>query len=492
MGYQPLILAAAALLLAGVLLSKTSSRLGVPSLLLFLGLGMLAGSDGILGIEFDDFELARGVGIVALAFILFAGGLSTRWTDIRPVLVPGVALASVGVILSAVVLGSLAAWILGLGMLEGVLLASIIASTDAAAVFSILRSRGVALRGRLRPLLELESGSNDPAAVFLTVGLIAIIEADEPNWWALGGSFVWQMAIGAIAGVVLARVAIWAINRLHLEFDGLYPVATFAFVLASFEVVTFVGGSGFLAVYVAGVTMANGEFLHKRSLVRFHDAIAWLMQIAMFVLLGLLVFPSRLPAVAGSAIAVAALLILVARPLAVAITLVPFRTPPREIALVSWVGLRGATPIILATFPVAAGIPDADRLFDVVFFVVLTSVLVQGTTIPAVARRLEVTADSDPTATDRTFDAVITGDAGPNLHELAVEAGSAADGETVVGLGLPHGVLIVLVRRGDVSLMPQGGTVLEAGDKVLLLAEGDRIAPVVGTFRASSAEDEPV
>lgn len=480
---QPLVLLAALLLLGGVLLSKTSSRLGVPSLLLFLGLGMLAGSEGLAGVEFDDVELARQVGVIALAFILFSGGLSTRWHDIRPVIGPGVALASVGVLTSALVLGSLASVILGIGLLEGMLLGGIIASTDAAAVFSILRSRGIQIGRRLRALLELESGSNDPAAVFLTAGFISLIEADGTTVVQLVGSFALQMSIGLVAGVALARGAVWGMNRLRLEFDGLYPVATFAFVLVVFEAVTWVGGSGFLAAYVAGLTMANTEFIHKRSLIRFHDAIAWLMQIGMFVVLGLLVFPSQLLPVAGQALAVAALLMFVARPVATLVTLAPFRTPMREIGFVSWVGLRGAAPVILATFPVAAGIPNAETIFNVVFFVVLTSVLVQGTTIPAAARRFGVTTDDVAAPAEVSFDAVITGETEHNLHEVRIADGSPAAGVRLVELGLPPGVLVVLLRRGDTTVMPQGGTELQAGDELLVFAERDTYADALARFR---------
>ncbi|MBA2558115.1 MAG: potassium/proton antiporter [Chloroflexi bacterium] len=447
---NPYIFVAAGLLLAGVLLSKTSSRIGVPSLLLFLALGMLAGSEGLLGIHFEDFELAQRYGIIALAFILFSGGTGTAWRDIRRVLVPGVALATVGVLLSAVVLGAIAAAIFGLPLLQGMLLGSVIASTDAAAVFSILRSRGVAIVPRLRHLLELESGSNDPAAVFLTVGMIALIEGLAGGAMDLVRLFVVQMGVGLLAGWLLAAAVVALINRLHLEYDGLYPVLTVAFVLLTYEGTAWLGGSGFVATYVAGLTIANAEFLHKRSLLRFHDAVAWLMQISMFVLMGLLVFPSHVLPVTGEALLVAAVLMFVARPLAVMLTLVPFRVPAREIAFVSWVGLRGATPIILATFPVVAGVPNAETIFNVVFFVVLVSVLVQGTTIPAAARRLGVAVPL--TAADRyTFDAVIAGDEGHGLRELTIRAGAPAVGRSIVSLGLPGGVLLALVYRNGQS-----------------------------------------
>jgi cell volume regulation protein A len=467
---DPLFLLAAVLLLAGVLLSKTSSHLGVPSLLLFLGLGMLAGSEGLLGIEFEDFEIAQRYGIIALAFILFSGGAGTAWRDIQRVLVPGVALATAAVLLSAIVLGAIAAVILGVPLLQGMLLGSVIASTDAAAVFSILRSRGVAIVPRLRHLLELESGSNDPAAVFLTVGMIGLIERTADGPMNLVGLFVLQMGVGLVAGWLLARGVVALINRLHLEYDGLYPVLTVAFVLLTYEGTAWLGGSGFVATYVAGLTIANAEFLHKRSLLRFHDAVAWLMQISMFLLMGLLVFPSQVIPVAGQSLLVAAVLMLVARPLAVLLTLVPFRVPAREIAFVSWVGLRGATPIILATFPVVAGVPNAEIIFHVVFFVVLLSVLAQGTTIPAAARRLGLTTPLP--AVDRyTFDAVIAGDEGHGLREVTIVEGAPAVGRSIVSLGFPAGVLLVLLYRDGRVVVPQGGTTFETGDRVLLVAE---------------------
>jgi cell volume regulation protein A len=328
----------------------------------------------------------------------------------------------------------------------------------------------VAIVPRLRHLLELESGSNDPAAVFLTVGMIALIQRTSGGAIDLIGLFVVQMGVGLLAGWLLARGAVALINRLRLEYDGLYPVLTVAFVLLTYEGTAWLGGSGFVATYVAGVTIANAEFLHKRSLLRFHDAIAWLMQISMFVLMGLLVFPSDLIPVAGPAALVAAVLLLVARPLAVVLTLIAFRLPVRDIAFVSWVGLRGATPIILATFPVVAGIPNAQIIFDVVFFVVLLSVLVQGTTIPAAAKRLGL-ATKLRAENSYTFDAVIAGDQGHGLREVTIAEGAPAAGRSIVSLALPTGVLVVLLYRAGQILVPQGGTVLEAGDRVLLLAE---------------------
>ncbi len=488
---QPWVLAAALLLIAGVIASKSSARFGVPSLLLFLGVGMLAGSDGIGRIEFDDFEVARSFGIVALGFILFSGGLSTRWVDIRPVLGRGVALASIGVVLTAALLGLIAASILDLSTKEGLLLAAVIASTDAAAVFSILRSRGVSIEPRLGATLELESGSNDPAAVFLTIAAIEVITEDSTDVAWILWSFVVQMGLGLFFGYVLARGLVWLINRLHLAFEGLYPVLTFAFVLLVLEGVTWAGGSAFIALYAAGVTLAHHDYLHKRSLIRFHDAIAWLMQIAMFVLLGLLVFPSQLPEVAAQALLVTAVLMFVARPLAVLVTLLPFRARWAEVGFISWVGLRGATPIILATFPVVAGVPEGERLFNVVFFVVLTSVLLQGTTIAPVAGWFGLSAPEYAESRTVSFDTVITGDDGPGLHEVTVEPLAPAAEQQLVDLQLPRGVLVILVRRGRESFMPQGSTVLTAGDEVLVAAEPEFRHRVEALFRRPSGELDP-
>ncbi len=479
---QPWLLAAAVLLIAGVVVSKTSSRFGVPSLLLFLGIGMLAGSDGIARIDFDDFDLARSFGTVALGYILFSGGLGTRFTDIRPIIGPAVALASIGVVITASLVALVASEILDLTLAEGFLLGAVIASTDAAAVFSVLRSRGISIPPRLGATLELESGSNDPAAVFLTVAAIDIVLGDHAGPLSMVGMFALQMTVGVLCGYLLARATVAAVNRLHLDFDGMYPVFTFALVLLILEGVNMIGGSGFLAVYAAGVTMASRDFVHKRSLIRFHDGVAWLMQIAMFVLLGLLVFPSRLPDVALQAMLVAAVLILFARPVAVFLTLVCFRFPRSQIAFVSWVGLRGATPIILATFPVAAGVPNGERLFHVVFFVVLTSILVQGTSIGAAARRLRLTDPDVVFERPVSFDTVITGDDGPSLHELSVRPGSDADTRQIIDLGLPTGILIVLVRRGEYSFMPEGTTTLQGGDDLLVAADREHAHRLASLF----------
>ncbi len=473
-GIEPLLIAASLLVLFGVIASKLSDRLGIPALVLFIGVGMLAGSEGPGGIEFTDFAAAQNLGIVALAYILYAGGLSTPWGEIRPVLRSGISLATVGVVITAVLSGAVAAWALDLPLMTGLLLGAIISSTDAAAVFSVLGSRSVALRNRVTPLLELESGSNDPMAAFLTIGLIELILEPERSIVRLLLVFFQQMALGMIVGLLIAVLTVAAVNRLRLEHDGLYPVITMSVVVLTYGTAAAIGGSGFLAVYVAGIFVGNSELLHRKSLIRFHDALAWLCQIAMFLVLGLLVAPSRLFDAAGRALFVAIALVLLARPAAVLVGLAASRFSFRERAMVSWVGLRGAVPIILATFPLVAQIDGAELMFDVVFFTVLVSVLVQATTIPTVARLLRVEA---PLVKARPYplEAVSTGHGDATLHELEVHPRSVADGASLLELALPAGSLIVMVSRDQEFLVPEGGTRLSAGDTVLVLADDDQL-----------------
>lgn len=399
----------ALLLLASILASKAASRFGVPSLLLFLLIGMLAGSEGLGGIQYDNPELTKAIGDLALIVILFAGGLDTQWSKIRPVLAPGLTLATVGVGITAFLLGTFAWLILGsfstfdigwqgITWTEGLLLGAIISSTDAAAVFSILRSGNLGLRGTLQPLLELESGSNDPMAALLTTQMVAIVATGEVSLWRLALSLILQIIAGVALGYGLGRGTVWAIHRLHLTAEGLYPVMTLALVLLTYGVSTNVGGNGFLAVYVAGVVVGNYPLpAAGNNIISFHDALSWLMQIVMFLTLGLLVFPSQLPSIAAVGIAIGLFLIFVARPIAVFSCLGLLRMPVKEKLFVSWVGLRGAVPIVLATFPLTSGIADADKIFNVVFFMVLISLLMQGLSLSPLAKKLGLMASSEET-----------------------------------------------------------------------------------------------
>jgi cell volume regulation protein A len=476
-GLDNVLLAAAVLIVAGVFASKASDRLGVPALLLFLALGMLAGSEGPGGIWFDNAGVAQLVGVTALAFILFAGGLETPWRDAAPVLWTGIALATIGNLATAGLVGWFASSMFGFGWKEGLLLGSILSSTDAAAVFAVLRSRGAGLKGRLRPLLELESGSNDPMAVFLTLSFILLIQHPETPLISLAPRFLWQMGVGAAAGYGAGRASVWLINRADLAADGLYPVLTIGLALLIYALVSTVGGNGFLAVYIAGLVMGNRQVIHRGTITRFHNGLAWLMQIAMFLTLGLLVFPSHLAAVAAVGAGVALFLIFVARPAAVFLTLLPARMPLREKTLVAWVGLRGAAPIILATFPLVAAAPGAETYFNVVFFAVLASVLLQGTTIPLVAGWLGVREDAAPRRAP-PLEFVPAVPASSALTEVVVPPGSPVAGRRLVSLRLPPTALVVLIARGDEYVVPRGGTAIEAGDVLMVLADEPGLSAV--------------
>jgi cell volume regulation protein A len=477
-----ILIVAATLLLAGVLASKASHRLGVPALLLFLLIGMLAGSEGLGGIPFDDAHLTQTLGIVALSFILFAGGLDTDWTQVSGVLWRGLSLSTAGVLLTALIAGGAATLLLDFSWPEGLLLGAIMSSTDAAAVFSVLRSRGVSLKGTNKPLLELESGSNDPMAVFLTMALIRLVLQPASPVADLVFMFVLQMTVGAAAGYGLGKLATFFINRLKLETEGLYPVFTLSVVLLAYGLTSLMKGNGFLAVYIAGIVLGNSDFIHKRSLIRFHDGLAWLMQITMFVALGLLVFPSRLVPVAGAGFLIAGILMFAARPVGVFVSLAFARIGFRHKLLISWVGLRGAVPIVLATFPLVAGVPKPDLYFNIVFFVVLTSVLLQGTTIPLVARWLRLQAPM-PRKREYPLEYVSRDTSRNGLIDIPIPEGSPASGRQIVELKLPKSTLIVLLGRGNDFLVPRGNTVLQPGDVMLVIGgikDVDEVRQLVG------------
>jgi cell volume regulation protein A len=386
-----LLLVAGVLLLLAALASKASTRLGVPALLLFLLLGMLAGSEGIGGIAFDDARLAQLLGTIALSFILFAGGLETPWTAVRPVLWSGLALSTVGVLVTTALVGGFVLTALGYSWGESLLVGAIVSSTDAAAVFSVMRSQRHPLQRRLFRVLQLEAGTNDPMAIFLTIGLTQLVVDPATTIDSLALLFVRQMALGALGGLSLGLGVRWLIDRLRFEAAGLLPVLTIAAVLVIYGATASLGGSGFLAVFIAGLALGNRDVAGKQTVLDFHEGLATLMEILMFLTLGLLVFPSHLPALFGVGLLMTLFLIVLARPISVVLSLALARMSVREKAFISWAGLRGAVPIVLATFPLLAGVRHAEIIFDLVFVTVLASVLVQGTSIPLVARWLHVT-----------------------------------------------------------------------------------------------------
>ncbi|KAF5087429.1 potassium/proton antiporter [Methanoculleus sp. YWC-01] len=479
----------AVLFLISIIANKFSERLGVPALLIFLIVGMLAGSEGPGGIPFDDPTLAQLIGIIALAYILFSGGLDTRWEEIQPILWQGIALSTIGVVLTAVLLGAFAVLVLGFSPLTGLLLGAVVSSTDAAAVFSILRTARARLKGNLRPLLEFESGSNDPMAVLLTTGIIGLILTPGSSIFSLVPTFAQQMAVGGLMGYGLGMFTVWFINRIKLETEGLYPVLTLAMVLLVYGLTTTIGGNGFIAVYLAGLIIGNSVIVHKKSLIRFYDGIAWLMQIVMFLALGLLVFPSQLASAFVPGLLAALFLIFIARPIAVLLTLLPWKMPMNEKALVSWVGLRGAVPIILATYPLVAGVPDAAVIFNIVFFIVIFSALVHGTSIPSVARWLGLAGPLEETGQlSREFD--VNPDTPSELLELVIPPDASAVGKQVVDLGLPTGTLIILMQKGDERFVPVGSTVIGAKDTLLLLTTDEMTESVRARLLTPKEEKE--
>jgi potassium/hydrogen antiporter len=467
---EPVLIVACVLVLLSIAASKASSRFGVPALLLFLAIGMVAGSEGVGGIKFDDAELARSIGVVALAIILFSGGLDTHVAGVRRILVRGVMLSTLGVLIAAGLTGLFAFAAAGLPLLQALLLGAIVASTDAAAVFGVLRARRIGLPEKVRDLLEFESGSNDAMAVFLTVSLISLIEGTghAPGW--LVGEFILDMGLGGLLGFAMGRATTWTINRVQLDHEGLYPVLSLALVLLTYSFTDFAGGNGFLAVYVAGMVMGGSVYLHKRSLTRFHDGLAWLMQITMFLTLGLLVFPSQLVPVIGIGLLVSAFLIFVARPIGVYASLAGSRFTLREQTLIGWVGLRGAVPIILATFPLVAGVEHSERLFSIVFFIVLVSALMQGTTISPVAKLLHVAGPAyrpEPIASGDPVER--------RLVEFLVPERSPIVGRQVARAGLPAGAQVVLIRRYDGYIVAGGGSRLRRDDVLLMLADDEAL-----------------
>lgn len=468
MTLEHLLLIGSVLILFSLGMAKFSDNLGVPVLLLFLAIGMLAGSEGLGGISFDDAGTAQSIGIIALVFILFAGGLDTDWKAVRPVLWPAAGLATAGVFLTALIVGVVAHLFYPFSLLEGLLLGAVISSTDAAAVFAVLRARSVSLRGNLKPLLELESGSNDPMAVFLTVGLIQILTMPDTSFLKVVQLFFLQMSVGALCGIALGKLLTLLLNRVNFAQQGFYPVLVLAYATLVYGVTAVLGGSGFLSVYLAGIVAGNSEFVHKKSLLRFFDGLAWLSQIGMFLTLGLLVIPSRIVPVIGAGLLISAVLIVVARPLSVFLTLAFTKFNWREKSFISWVGLRGAVPIILATFPLLANLPHAELLFHLVFFIVFTSALLQGWSIPAVAHLLKVDA---PMARRREYPLEFAPAVGmdTDLVEFVVPARSAIAGKALVEIGMPRDSLIVLISQNEEFIVPSGGTVINEGDVVLAL-----------------------
>jgi cell volume regulation protein A len=468
---ENILLLGSLLLFISIVASKTSFKLGIPTLILFLIVGMLAGSDGPGGIYFNDPKAAQFLGVVALTFILFSGGLETKWESVKPILKDGISLSTLGTLITALSVGLFSSYILDFTILEGMLLGAIVSSTDAAAVFSILRSRNIGLKGRTRPLLEFESGSNDPMAYFLTISLIYLIKEPDASILLLAPKFLKAMGLGALCGYGFGRLMIWIVNKIKLDAEGLYPVLVLSMVFFTFSFTDAIGGNGFLAIYISAIFLGNSNFIHKKSLIKFYDGQAWLVQILMFLTLGLLVFPSQILPIIPEGVLISLFLIFVARPLAVFISLA-FATDLnfRKKLFISWVGLRGAVPIIFATYAMLAGVPHSNVLFNLVFFISVTSVLIQGTTLPIVAKWLHV---SVPPKLKRRFPLDIEWKDGQNseLVELDITPSSTAIGKALFELNIPSTAFVVMIHRQGKYMSASGETVIEQGDHLLVMAD---------------------
>lgn len=470
---ENILLVGSLLLFISIIAGKTSYKFGVPTLVLFLAIGMLAGTDGIGGISFDDPQIAQLIGIISLNFILFSGGLDTDWKAIRPIMKEGFALSTLGVLLTAVGLGTFVYYVTDFTIYESLLLGSIVSSTDAAAVFSILRSKNLALRSNLRPTLEMESGSNDPMAYVLTIAFLGLVINQDKGFASIIPLFLQQMIVGTIAGFAFGKLSKIIINRIKLDFEGLYPVLVIALMFITFSVTDFVGGNGFLAIYICAVFLGNQYLIHKKTILKMYDGLAWLMQIVLFLTLGLLVFPSQIVPVIGIGLIISLFLIFVARPVAVFISLIPFKMRLRRRVYISWVGLRGAVPIVFATYPLLAGIDKAGMMFNIVFFISLTSILIQGTTLSIVAKWLNVSIPSAEKILSPS-EKFMEEHPKTEMREIGIASGSKVVGKQIVEIEFPRSAIIAMIRRDDKYITPNGSTVIHADDVLIVLSENEK------------------
>ena len=467
-----ILLVGSIILFVSILAGKASSRFGAPMLLFFLLVGMAFGTDGV-GIEFDNFAAVQFVGMLSLSIILFSGGMDTSFSEVRPVLKEGVVLATLGVVLTALFTGSIIYFVSGwlgapIPFTLALLIAAVMSSTDSASVFAILRSKRVGLKENLRPLLELESGSNDPMAYILTVMLIQVNQGSGGEFLDVAFTFLKQMGIGALSGYLLGKGATIVVNRINIGNKSLYSVLLLSLVFFTASFTDLLGGNGYLAVYIAGIVMGNHKLSHKKTLATFLDGVTWLMQIVMFLMLGLLVNPHELKDVVFIGLIVGAAMIFLTRPLSVWLSLLPFKglsTKARH--YISWVGLRGAAPILFATYPKLAGLDPNNTIFNIVFFITIFSLVVQGTTVGGMARVLDV-ADKSP---EKGFDIDLPDEVKAALTEVDIIEGGARDGALLKDIKLPERTLVMMIRRGDKYIVPNGSTVLHRGDKLLLISE---------------------
>ncbi|MBM7872143.1 cell volume regulation protein A [Clostridium pascui] len=452
-------------LLICVLSSKLLYRFGIPTLMIFLTLGMLLGSEGIGGIYFDNSMLAQQICNIGLVFIMFYGGFGVNWKSAKSVAPQAILLATLGVVMTAFLVGLFAHFILKVTLLEGMLLGSVVSSTDAASVFSILRSKKLNLKGGLASMLEMESGSNDPMSYMLTVIMVSLITNNHQE--SIISLLSRQIIFGLSIGFIIAIISVFILKNINFEIDGLYPILSISIAILGYSISEWLGGNGFLSVYIIGIIMGNSKIPYKRNLVHFFDAVSWLMQIVLFFTLGLLVFPSQLPSALMSGVAVAIFLLLVARPIAIISILSFFKTPLKQQALVSWVGLRGAASIVFATYALTNNLPIANEIFNTVFIIALLSVIVQGTMIPAIAKGLDlVEAEVSVFKTFNDYqDEIHT-----QLMEYAVKEGNHLINKTISESKISNEILIVMIKRKDEIIIPNGSSIIKLGDILVFTA----------------------
>lgn len=478
------LLVGAILLVISIFVSKLSFKFGVPTLLLFLIVGMLFGADGV-GIEFSNVKSAQAIGIVAMSIILFSGGMDTKFEDIKPVIVSGLILSTVGVILTAVITGLFifllsksAVIAVTLSLPVSILLASTMASTDSASVFSILRGQRIGLKNNLRPMLELESGSNDPVAYIMTITMIGAVTSGQGLTWSLVADFLIQLCVGALFGYVLGKLGVWVVNKINLHNTSLYPILVLCLIFITYSATYFMNGNGYLAVYIAGMVVGNHPLVKKMETNTFLDGLTWLFQIIMFLILGLLVNPHELLSIAPFAILVAIFMIVIARPLTIFITLAPFKKINTKAKLfISWVGLRGAVPILFATYPILANVPNSDILFNVVFFITIFSLVIQGTTIPYMARRLDLNQDLEKVGND--FGIVFPEEIDSKLWDVEITESMLVNGHRLMDMQLPKGILVIMIKREEQYIIPNGDAEIKVGDKLLLVSPPEQDEPHV-------------
>ncbi|MDD3722571.1 MAG: potassium/proton antiporter [Lutibacter sp.] len=467
---ENILLVGSILLFISIIAGKTSYKFGVPTLILFLAIGMLAGSEGIGGIRFNDPKIAQLIGIVSLNFILFSGGLDTNWNSIKPILKEGLVLATLGVLLTALSLGTFVWYITDFTIYESMLLGSIVSSTDAAAVFSILRSKSLSLKTNLRPTLELESGSNDPMAYVLTIVFLTLVINQDQSIYSVIPLFFQQMIIGGIAGFAFGILSKFIINKIKLDFEGLYSVLVIALMFITFSATDFIGGNGFLAIYICAVYLGNQNLIHKNTILKMFDGLAWLMQIVLFLTLGLLVFPSQIVPYIGIGVLISLFLILVARPVSVLLSLMFFKMRLKRRFYISWVGLRGAVPIVFATYPLLAGIEKANMIFNIVFFISVTSILIQGTTLSIFAKWLKV-ALPQKVKKITEIDQLLLDLPKSSLQEFDILPDSFSVNKRIVDLNFPKSAFIVMIKRDKEYIRPGGTTIIKANDILMVLAD---------------------